>query len=231
MQAIASFTKTVSVFTTTYDYLQRSLLGEASKETLAGLWARDVLTNVGVSMEVSGTPSTESPLILVGNHISYLDIPLLMCAAPNTSFVAKEEVGRWPVIGAGARALNTIFIKRSCSKERSKVREAIGRELLKGKRVAVFPAGTTCMFESKPWRKGVFEIAKEFNIPVQPFRIRYSHPRTAAYIGRDFFPFHLFKLAQKGGVQGRIDFHAPIRITDPVEASWTWRSWCQTLEW
>lgn len=231
MQAIASFSKTVSVFTTTYDYLQRSALGESNKETLAGLWARDVLTNVGVQMEITGSPSLESPLLLVGNHISYLDIPLLMCASPNTSFVAKEEVGKWPVIGRGARALNTIFIKRECAKDRSKVREAIGKELLEGKRVAVFPAGTTCMFESKPWRKGAFEIAKEFGIPVQPFRISYTPSRTAAYIGRDFFPLHLFRLAQNGGVKARIDFHPPVRISDPVEASWTWRSWCQTLEW
>jgi 1-acyl-sn-glycerol-3-phosphate acyltransferase len=50
---------------------------------------------------------------LVGNHLSYLDIPLLMQSSPNISFVAKEEVGRWPVIGAGAHALNTIFVKRS----------------------------------------------------------------------------------------------------------------------
>lgn len=231
MQALSSFSKTVSVFTTTYDYLQRSAQGEASNDHLAGLWARDILTNVGVSLEISGTPSLQTPLLLVGNHISYLDIPLLLRAAQNISFVAKEEVGRWPVIGAGARALNTIFIKRGCAKERSRVREAIGHELMKGKRVAVFPAGTTCMFESKPWRKGVFEIAREFEIPVQPFRIRYSPSRTAAYIGRDFFPLHLFRLAQNGGVKARIDFHPPVMISDAMEASWTWRSWCQTLEW
>lgn len=231
MQALSSFSKTVSVFTTTYNYLQRSAQGQASNESLAGLWAHDILTNVGVRVEVTGSPSPKSPLLLVGNHISYLDIPLLMSASENISFVAKEEIGRWPVIGSGARALNTIFIKRGCSQHRSKVRAVIGEELMKGKRVAVFPAGTTCRFESKPWRKGAFEIAKELGIPVQPFRIRYTPSRAAAYVGRDFFPFHLFRLAQNGGVQARIDFHPPVLISDPVEASWAWRSWCQTLEW
>ena len=111
------------------------------------------------------------------------------------------------------------------------MRAALGRELVSGKRVAVFPAGTTCMFESKPWRKGAFEIAKEFGIQVQPFRIRYTPARTAAYIGRDFFPLHLFRLAQNGGVKAKIEFHPPITIEDPQKASWTWRSWSQTFEW
>jgi 1-acyl-sn-glycerol-3-phosphate acyltransferase len=178
-----------------------------------------------------GTPSPETPLLLVGNHLSYLDIPLLMQSSPNISFVAKEEVGRWPVIGAGARALNTIFVKRSCARERALARAALGRELAGGKRVVVFPAGTTCMFESKPWRRGAFEIAKEFGIPIQPFRIRYTPVRAAAYIGRDFFPVHLFKLAQAGGVTAKIEFHPSVQVDDVEEASSAWRSWSQTFEW
>jgi 1-acyl-sn-glycerol-3-phosphate acyltransferase len=230
VQTISSFSKTVSVFTTTFDYLQRSVHGEEKPE-LARLWARDILTNVGVSVEVTGTPSLESPLLLVGNHLSYLDIPLLMQCAPNISFVAKEEVGRWPAIGAGARALNTIFVRRGCAKERALVRAAIGQELVSGKRIAVFPAGTTCMFESKPWRKGVFELAKEFGIAVQPFRIRYTPTRVAAYIGRDFFPLHLFRLAQAGGVKAKIEFHPSVQVQDAEQGCSTWRSWSQTFEW
>jgi 1-acyl-sn-glycerol-3-phosphate acyltransferase len=231
VQAISSLSKTVSVFTTTFDYLQRSTHDEDAKPELARLWARDILTNIGVSVEVRGSPSPRTPLLLVGNHLSYLDIPLLMGFAPNISFVAKEEVGRWPVIGAGARALNTIFVKRSCAKERALARAALGRELAGGKRIAVFPAGTTCMFESKPWRKGAFEIAKEFGIPIQPFRIRYTPARRAAYIGRDFFPLHLFRLAQAGGVKAKIEFHPSVQVDDVEESTSTWRSWSQTFEW
>jgi hypothetical protein len=92
-------------------------------------------------------------------------------------------------------------------------------------------AGTTCMFESKPWRRGAFEIAKEFGIPIQPFRIRYTPVRAAAYIGRDFFPVHLFKLAQAGGVAAKIEFHPSVQVDDAAEASSAWRSWSQTFEW
>ena len=225
MVALHSVYKSVSVFTLTYDYLKRSYRDGADTPTLKRDWAADILTKVGVSVEVIGEPSQQSGVLFLGNHISYLDIPLLMNATHNISFVAKEEVRRWPVIGSGARAINTIFVKRSCGKQRAATKVVIAEELLNGARIALFPAGTTCMDESKAWRRGAFEIAKDYSIAVQPFRIRYTPLRTAAYIGRDFFPLHLYQLAKRGGVVATLEFHPLIQVADVEASCQQWQAW------
>src|SRR5690606_38226721 len=92
-------------------------------------------------------------------------------------------------------------------------------------RIALFPAGTTCMAESKVWRRGVFEVAERLRIPIQPFRIHYAPLRIAAYVGRDFFPLHLFRLAHKGGVTAVLEFHPPVYVDNAERCCEFWREW------
>ena len=46
-------------------------------------WAQSLLNKLNVHVTVLGTPPPKTPHVLVGNHISYLDIPLLMAALLN----------------------------------------------------------------------------------------------------------------------------------------------------
>ena len=70
-------------------------------------WAGDILTTLNVHVEKVGQPSREEPVLFVGNHISYVDIPLLMFLNP-VVFVAKKQLGSWPIIGAACRSVGTI---------------------------------------------------------------------------------------------------------------------------
>ena len=58
------------------------------------------------------------------------------------SFVAKNEIARWPIIGRLAKMGNTIFIKRIKS-NLVKEKDIIQKELNLGFRVILFPEGTT----------------------------------------------------------------------------------------
>ena len=178
-----------------------------------------------INFKISGSPSHHTPLLLVGNHISYLDIALLMKACPDFSFVAKHEISRWPVFGPGAKAAQTIFVKRENNSSRIAVREAIGQAFKNNRRVVIFPSGTTCMNESKPWKKGAFEIAKDHQVLIQPFRISYTPLRTVAYIDKDFFPFHLYQVACNPNIQAHIEFHSPVAVNNPVEDCADWSRW------
>ena len=51
------------------------------------------------------------PAIFVANHTSYVDAPVLASLAPCT-VIAKGEVRRWPILGAGAAALGVLFVER-----------------------------------------------------------------------------------------------------------------------
>ena len=70
-----------------------------------------VLRIVGMSVEVIGTPSPDSPTLFVANHSSYWDIEVLGSML-TASFVAKTEVGGWPLFGLLARLQRTVFVER-----------------------------------------------------------------------------------------------------------------------
>lgn len=109
MKAITSFTDSVGLFAKTYHYLQKSKHPEASVEDLKLQWAKDMLSRLRIDLEISGKVSEQKSLLFLGNHVSYLDVPLLMSTVRGLSFVAKEEVRSWPVIGSAAKKIETVF--------------------------------------------------------------------------------------------------------------------------
>lgn len=229
----------LSIFTDTYRTAKQIMeVGNPQDEHVrewAQGWAKRMLKYSGVEVRsVKGTPMLERPVIWVGNHVSYLDIPLLMSEAPAV-FVAKSELARWPVIGTGCRSVGTVFVERGSAKSRARTGDAIGKSLREQRQsIAVFPAGTTRLDESREWRRGIFEIARRLGVPVQPFRLRYTPARRAAYIDRDFFPLHLWQLIHSEGVVAELEWGHSFEVTDPVsecKRTWEWaRDWVQEVE-
>ena len=229
MGTLDSLNGTVGVFTQTYRYLQLAHKPKANLNLLKFDWARQTLSSLRVKWEVVGVPSSEKSLLFLGNHISYLDIPLLLAATRGISFVAKHEINAWPVFGHAARKIDTVFVKRENGGSRKSARASIHQALQDGNRIAIFPSGTTCITESKDWRHGAFEIAHEGQFQVQPFRISYSPLRAVAYIDRDFFPMHLFNLFATEGITARIEFHEPVLIQDPKKDCLHWQEWAREI--
>lgn len=213
----------------TYHYLSRSRRPGADLAALKQSWAEEMLSRMGVDVQITGEVSTKPGLLYVGNHLSYLDIPLLMAAAPGIAFVAKKEIGDWPLFGDGARALDTIFVQRECAQKRGLARQAIGENLFQGRRIALFPSGTTSLDESKVWRRGAFEIAQEMKAEIQPFRIRYSPLRTAAFVDDDALIPHMARLMGTGGLSAHIEFHAPVKVHDAASSCERWQNWAREL--
>jgi 1-acyl-sn-glycerol-3-phosphate acyltransferase len=228
MKALTSMMSSMFVFTSTLAYLRRARDPQLDVETLKRQWAEGLLQRLNIQLEMRGKPSLQPSLLFVGNHISYLDILILMAVAPEVAFVSKKEIASWPIIGMGARKIKTIFVERGCQNNRKAARETISREVQNGARIALFPSGTTTMDESKPWKLGVFEIAKEMKVPIQPFRLRYTPLRKAAFINEDIFPLHLFQLAKSGEVKAEIEFHPPVMIQDPVASCLYWQNWSKS---
>lgn len=194
------------------------------------MWAEEILKHLKVEVTVKGKVENQGPLLLVGNHISYLDIPLLLKAAPSVSFVSKKEVASWPVIGSTARRIETIFVERENGSSRAKARAEILKSFTEeNKQVAVFPSGTTCVFEKKDWKRGIFEIAHESQVKVQPFRICYFPLRAVAYIDDDIFFPHLMNLVSHQKIEAEIEFHPPIVISNPTFDRIHWQRWAQKL--
>src|SRR6185312_10998809 len=75
------------------------------------IWQRLARSLAGVRVHVEGVPATP-PLLICANHVSWLDISVLGSVLP-VSFVAKNEVAAWPVVGTLARLQNSVFIDRT----------------------------------------------------------------------------------------------------------------------
>ena len=103
---------------------------------------RRVCRLLGVRIDVDGEVASDRPVLLVANHTSWLDIPVLSAVAP-VSFVAKKEVGGWPFVASLARLQRSVFVDRA---RRSTVREAAGEilsRLAQGDTIVLFAEGTS----------------------------------------------------------------------------------------
>jgi 1-acyl-sn-glycerol-3-phosphate acyltransferase len=136
-------------------------------------WDNAWLALVGirhVNIYVS-TPDPERRYVFVSNHISYLDIPLILQAVRRNNFriLGKAEMTKFPVFGyIYSRAV--VLVDRTTAAGRSRsVREL--KSLLAGDRsVFIFPEGT---FNEtgrplKAFYDGAFRIAIETQTPLQP---------------------------------------------------------------
>ena len=97
---------------------------------------------LGVRLRIEGAVERGSPVLLVSNHTSWLDIPVLSAVAP-VSFVAKKEVAGWPFVSALARLQRTVFVDRE---RRAAAGEAAGEIMCRldaGDTIVLFAEGTS----------------------------------------------------------------------------------------
>ena len=117
----------------------------------------------------AGLVPATGPVLLVSNHVSMLDPPLVGGAAPRPRvFMAKEELFRIPLFGRLIRALNARPVRRDGSDMRA-LKAALA-VLAEGHAVLVFPEGTRgeeggTLREGKP---GVGMLAVLSGAPVVP---------------------------------------------------------------
>ena len=167
-----------------------------SPEKLAGLWSRGLLRILGIRWRVRGhAPITHG--VIVANHVSWLDIPLIVASMP-TRFVSKSEVRHWPVAGWLADAAGTFYLRRGQGGSRLLLNRLIPF-LRQGGNVAFFPEGTTSSGpETLPFHPRLFAAAVEAACPLQPISVRYSRASNGAniapFVGDDDLVSHLLRL-------------------------------------
>lgn len=109
------------------------------------IWARVILAGGLSSIRVEGLEnlSLGRSALIVSNHRSYADIPILYRALPiRLNFAGKKEVERMPLIGMFGRAVGMIFLDRSTHQRAAKGILDLKAALECGEWMAVFPEGT-----------------------------------------------------------------------------------------
>ena len=116
----------------------------------------------------------EGPLIVVGNHLSYLDpfahALFVIHAGRRPRFLAKQELFDVPVVGAALRGAGQIPVRRGTG-DRSPLEDAAAA-LGHGEVVVIYPEGTTTTtnpdFSPGPGKTGAVRLSLATGVPIVP---------------------------------------------------------------
>ncbi len=191
-----------------------ALSDSAGGRRIVRFWHRGVLAILGIRLKAIGKP-LKAPVLIVANHISWVDIAALGALCPG-HFIAKSEIEAWPVIGWLARQAGTYFIQRGDRNASAGVAQRMTEALLRHQSVLLFPEGTsTDGREVRPFHARLFSAAIDADCPIQPVVLRYpdaqgaTHP-AAPFIGNDTLVNHLWGLLRARG-----EFTVEVRFLAP----------------
>ena len=172
---------------------------QAWRDRTVARWSRALLRATGIRLQVqevpasgpaegvdAGPPAAEAhaampetpvaarrPVMIVANHVSWVDIFAINAVQPSC-FVAKDDIASWPLIGTLVGRVGTLFLERG---RRQAVHHAIQRvaeSLRDGRRIAVFPEGTTGTGDTlMPFHANLIEAAVQAEADLQPIALRY----------------------------------------------------------
>ncbi|MEY3053432.1 MAG: hypothetical protein RLY31_3217 [Bacteroidota bacterium] len=180
---------------------------------------------LGLEIETEGSvPVGSGPVLLVGNHRSYLD-PIIVLTVLRVLPIAKAEVSRWPLVGAAARATGIIFVWRERRDSRAAALQAMESKLRQGYSVLVYPEGTTHVNPyTSPFKAGAFRVAAAMDVPVVPVAIEYQDEGDA-WVGDDTFVAHFLRTFGRRRSRVRIAYGPALTGADPAELSREARQW------
>ncbi|MEL6947127.1 MAG: lysophospholipid acyltransferase family protein [Pseudomonadota bacterium] len=191
------------------------------------LFHRGILVLFGVRLHLIGDPSANRPLMIVSNHVSWLDIVVLSAVAP-VSFVAKADMASWPLIGWLAKMQRTVFVVREARRQSGAQADQIAERLAAHETMILFPEATTTDGNAlAPFKTPLFEAAKRAihnaslsEATVQPIALKYTR-LSGLPIGRAERPHvawpgeiglgeSLLPLVRAGALDVEVRFGAPI---------------------
>lgn len=192
---------------------------------------RLLLKMFGIRLIRKGKLSRDRPLLLVSNHVSWLDI-IVMGAVEPLSFVAKSEMRGWPLFGSLACLQRTVFIQREARRQSGHQANEIADRMTSREIMVLFPEGTTTDGNQlAPFKTTLFEAAKIAlarspveTAAVQPVAIAYTHIHGLP-IGRSDRPHvawpgeiglgeSLFPLVGEGALDVTVLVGDPITLTE-----------------
>ena len=141
-------------------------------------WARALLKRLDVELTVIGRPPQQGPLLLVSNHISWVDILAFHAVCP-CRFVAKADIRRWPLLGTLATGGGALYVERESRRDAMRVVHQMREALRDGDILAIFPEGTTGDGASVlPFHANLIQAAISANSPVQPAAIQFVDAKS-----------------------------------------------------
>lgn len=184
-------------------------------------WYQRSCKLVGLTLVVEQGEVINGPVLLVSNHISWLDIPVIASVC-TPRFLSKSEVRRWPLIGWAAEQLHTLFIHRGNHSAAEAASAAIVEGLQQQDRILIFPEGTTSDGQGIGFfYPRLFGAAIACEAPVQPIVIHYTDDNSdghtsklAAFIGKQTLVQNLWGLLGSRNLTAHVYIMQPVTTTE-----------------
>ena len=195
-------------------------IGPSTRMWHVGVFCKHMLGAMGLRLVTEGD-AHPGPVLLVANHVSWLDI-LAIDAAQPARFVSKADIRRWPLIGWMVACGGTLFIERERKRDAMRVVHQVAEALQKGDVIAMFPEGTTSGGEGLlPFHANLLQAAVATHVPVQPIALRFSDAVSAvspaaAYIGDTNLVQSLWMIVRARGLQVRVQ-RLPVLATEGLD--------------
>jgi lyso-ornithine lipid O-acyltransferase len=176
---------------------------------------------LGVRVNIEGA-LPKSPSLIVVNHVSWLDIPVISSALP-VSFVARHDVATWPMFGQMAKLQRTVLVDRARKTATGNVRNEIADRIAAGDTMVLFAEGTSHDgINMLPFKSSFFAAAGDAEIipatlaycGVNGLPMTRRERPTYAWYGDVELPLHLWGALKSGPLDVRLRFHAPLRRGD-----------------
>ena len=190
-------------------------LEQADREARVHVWAGEMLRIVGIELVVNGTPPAGGPVLLVSNHISWLDI-LVMHSSRHCRFVSKSDIKRWLFVSTLAGGAGTLYIERESRRDAHRVVLQMADRLRAGDILAVFPEGTTGDgITLKPFHANLIQAAIEASVPVQPVALKFIDGASGAmsfapsYVDDETLIGSIWRTLTASGLKAVVTFGIP----------------------
>lgn len=190
-------------------------ISQAQREMRIQAWSLRMLACIDITLIVKGQPVANGPMLLMANHISWLDITSLH-AARFCRFVSKADIKQWPVIGTLAIGVGTLFIERESRRDAMRVVHHMTERLRAGDVIGVFPEGTTSDGTSLlPFHANLFQAAIAADLAVQPVALQFIDQATGlrsaapCYVGDDSLAGSVWRTLRSSGIAVVISYGQP----------------------
>lgn len=166
----------------------------------------------GCEVQVHG-PVPRGPVVLVSNHLNWLD-PMVLSSVLPIAGLSKAEMCQWPVVGPAACAVGCIPVERGDAWSGMLAMRAALRALTAGVTVLNFCEGTTSEGRDVlPFRAGIFRVARLAGVAVVPVALRYE-PADACWPTDEVLVRNFMRVARHPRWTAQVCFGEPLRFDD-----------------
>lgn len=207
-------------------------LGSRLGEQAPVLFQRLLCAGLGVTVRRRGEICAPGARLIVSNHVSWLDIPVMGSLAP-MSFLAKKEIGDHPLGRELVAMQGVVYVDRSRRRCIPGVNARMVETMRAGSAVVLFAEATTgdgnrlLRFRSSHFEAIRKAAASGELATIQPVYLhysrlgglplsRYARPRIAWYGDMTFMP-HFRAYVRGAGATCDVHCGAPIRVTADMD--------------